>query len=84
MNPIDVVRTRFYDQTYVNNVGANYNSGFDAIKKIFNYEGPSAFYKGLTTHFLRIGPHFCCNTSIHFNDKISHVSLLGYIEKEYI
>ncbi|KAJ3300504.1 hypothetical protein HK104_011010 [Borealophlyctis nickersoniae] len=59
MNPIDVVRTRYYNQPYENGKGVNYSSGVDAIKKIFANEGPTAFYKGITTHFLRIGPHFC-------------------------
>ncbi|KAI8836795.1 mitochondrial carrier domain-containing protein [Chytriomyces cf. hyalinus JEL632] len=60
MNPIDVVRTRYYNQPYVNGKGTLYSSGTDAIKHIVQHEGPSAFYKGFTTHFLRIGPHFCC------------------------
>lgn len=73
MNPVDVVRTRYYNQTYVNGIGELYKSGAQAITCIFKEEGsfkwklqliiqnigPSAFYKGLTTHFLRIGPHFC-------------------------
>jgi Ca2+-binding EF-hand superfamily protein len=59
MNPIDVVRTRYYNQTYVDGKGTLYVSGLDAMKKIADKEGFSAFYKGFTTHFLRIGPHFC-------------------------
>ncbi|KAJ3394052.1 hypothetical protein HDU92_007275 [Lobulomyces angularis] len=60
MNPIDVVRTRYYNQPYdSNSKGKLYSSGFDAITKIAKAEGPTAFYKGLVTHFFRIGPHFC-------------------------
>jgi Ca2+-binding EF-hand superfamily protein len=59
MNPIDVTRTRYYNQPYVNGQGTVYSSGLDAVTKMLRNEGPSAFYKGLTTHFLRIGPHFC-------------------------
>jgi hypothetical protein len=59
MNPIDVTRTRYYNQPYVNGKGELYSSGLDAVKKIWTGEGPTAFYKGLITHFLRIGPHFC-------------------------
>ncbi|KAJ3395301.1 hypothetical protein HDU84_000068 [Entophlyctis sp. JEL0112] len=59
MNPIDVVRTRYYNQSYVNGKGTLYSSGFDAIKHIVKVEGVASFYKGFTTHFLRIGPHFC-------------------------
>jgi hypothetical protein len=59
MNPIDVIRTRFYNQPYSNGKGILYSNGTEAIKKIYLNEGPSAFYKGFITHFLRIGPHFC-------------------------
>ncbi|KAH6588419.1 hypothetical protein BASA50_009375 [Batrachochytrium salamandrivorans] len=59
MNPIDVVRTRFYNQPYVNGKGELYSSGLDAVRKIAHNEGFRAFYKGFFTHFLRIGPHFC-------------------------
>jgi hypothetical protein len=59
MNPIDVVRTRFYNQPYNNGKGELYKSGIDATQKIWANEGPKAFYKGFITHFLRIGPHFC-------------------------
>ncbi|KAJ8329995.1 hypothetical protein BDV3_003335 [Batrachochytrium dendrobatidis] len=59
MNPIDVVRTRFYNQSYVNGKGELYSNGIDAIRKIARHEGLGAFYKGFLTHFLRIGPHFC-------------------------
>ena len=61
MNPIDVVRTRYYNQNYVNGKGTIYSSGADAVQKIVKTEGPMAFYKGFLPHFLRIGPHFCCN-----------------------
>lgn len=64
MNPIDVVRTRYYNQTYKNGQGALYSSGVDAVGKIMANEGPSAFYKGFFPHFLRIGPHFCCIISL--------------------
>ncbi|KAI8906655.1 mitochondrial carrier domain-containing protein [Powellomyces hirtus] len=59
MNPIDVTRTRYYNQPYENGKGVLYSNGFDAIKKIAKNEGPTAFYKGFITHFFRIGPHFC-------------------------
>ena len=59
MNPVDVTRTRFYNQTYENGIGTMYTSGVDAFKKIMKNEGPTAFYRGFISHFLRIGPHFC-------------------------
>jgi solute carrier family 25 protein 34/35 len=83
MNPIDVVRTRYYNQPYQNGKGMIYASGTDAVSllplvnlcansiltefdfglkiaRIMKTEGVTAFYKGFVTHFLRIGPHFCC------------------------
>ena len=60
MNPVDVLRTRYYNQQYINSVGVLYSSGWDCAKKVVANEGLSAFYKGFVTHFLRIGPHFCC------------------------
>ena len=59
MNPVDVVRTRYYNQKYVNGVGELYTSGLDCSKKVLKHEGLRGFYKGFVTHFLRIGPHFC-------------------------
>jgi Ca2+-binding EF-hand superfamily protein len=58
MNPVDVARTRYYNQKYVNGKGVTYSSGMNAIQKIFRKEGILAFYTGFTSHFLRIGPHF--------------------------
>jgi hypothetical protein len=63
MNPVDVIRTRFYNQPYINGKGELYETGFEAVRKIYQNEGIAAFYKGLTTHFLRIGPHFCRNSN---------------------
>ena len=59
MNPIDVVRTRYYNQPFKDGKGMKYPSGISAATTIFHSEGPQAFYKGFLTHFLRIGPHFC-------------------------
>lgn len=72
MNPIDVIRTRYYNQPYVNGRGTIYNSGIDVIKKILCNEGPMAFYKGLVTHFLRIGPHFCRKFLFDYSNNESH------------
>ncbi|KAJ3359667.1 Mitochondrial oxaloacetate carrier protein [Allomyces javanicus] len=59
MNPIDVLRTRYYNQPYVNGRGTIYASGWDAAKTVVANEGYRALYKGFLSHFLRIGPHFC-------------------------
>jgi solute carrier family 25 protein 34/35 len=76
MNPIDVVRTRYYNQPYTNGKGALYCSGYDAIQKIWSIEGPQAFYKGFVTHFLRIGPHFCRILGLS-----SHFCLFGHAKE---
>lgn len=55
MNPIDVVRTRYYNQPCEGGKGLLYSSGTDAIRKIMVNEGPGAFYNGLLTHYFRIG-----------------------------
>lgn len=59
MNPIDVLRTRYYNQPWKDGVGVLYKSGWDAANTVVHNEGWLALYKGFTTHFLRIGPHFC-------------------------
>ncbi|KAI9188702.1 hypothetical protein H9P43_000123 [Blastocladiella emersonii ATCC 22665] len=59
MNPIDVLRTRYYNQPYVNGRGTIYASGWDAARTVVGNEGWGALYKGFSSHFLRIGPHFC-------------------------
>lgn len=59
MNPVDVTRTRYYNQQYINGKGVQYSSGVQAAMTIAKTEGPLAFYRGFLTHFLRIGPHFC-------------------------
>ncbi len=76
MNPIDVVRTRYYNQKYENGKGTLYKTGFDAFKTIVRNEGPRALYKGLTSHFMRIGPHFCCKTLVQ--TKSSYIFIFGY------
>lgn len=61
VNPIDVIRTRLYNQPCQAAVnasgGASYRHGTDAAMKILSHEGPMAFYKGGLTHFGRLGPH---------------------------
>lgn len=57
MNPFDVISTRLYNQKSSSGKGTRYNGFFDCIVKTFKSEGPFAFYKGLTAHYFRIGPH---------------------------
>ena len=59
MNPVDVVRTRLYNQQSSAGAGGDlkYRSGIDAAYKIARYEGPGAFFKGWGAHYLRGAPH---------------------------
>eukprot|EP00128_Syssomonas_multiformis_P018850 Colp12_sorted_trinity150504_noHs@17549 len=58
-NPVDVVRTRLYNQPFgPDGKGLLYKNGVDAAVKIVTKEGPKAFMKGFTSAFMRLGPHF--------------------------
>jgi solute carrier family 25 protein 34/35 len=60
MNPVDVLRTRFYNQpSGVDGKGLLYKSGWHCAHTVVHHEGYRALYKGFLSHFLRIGPHFC-------------------------
>ncbi|XP_016063955.1 PREDICTED: mitochondrial uncoupling protein 3 [Miniopterus natalensis] len=49
-SPVDVVKTR-----YMNSLPGQYHSPLDCMLKMLAREGPSAFYKGFTPSFLRLG-----------------------------
>ncbi|XP_068411004.1 putative mitochondrial transporter UCP3 isoform X3 [Eschrichtius robustus] len=49
-SPVDVVKTR-----YMNSPPGHYRSPFDCMLKMVTQEGPTAFYKGFTPSFLRLG-----------------------------
>ncbi|XP_065739187.1 putative mitochondrial transporter UCP3 isoform X3 [Phocoena phocoena] len=49
-SPVDVVKTR-----YMNSPPGQYGSPFDCMLKMVTQEGPTAFYKGFTPSFLRLG-----------------------------
>ncbi|GBG29553.1 Mitochondrial substrate carrier family protein ucpA [Hondaea fermentalgiana] len=56
LNPLDVLRTRIYNQPSA--PGRELYAGtLDAAAKIARAEGISGFYKGLFAHFCRVGPH---------------------------
>ncbi len=55
MNPVDVIRTRLYNQP--SGSQRIYTSGLDAAMKIVRHEGPSAFFKGWLAHYMRGAPH---------------------------
>ncbi|CAK9094248.1 Mitochondrial oxaloacetate transport protein (Mitochondrial carrier protein PMT) [Durusdinium trenchii] len=54
MNPLDVVRTRIYNQPLERPL---YHGMLDAATKIARTEGPLAFWKGALAHYCRVGPH---------------------------
>lgn len=59
MNPLDVTRTRVYNQPRSNTgEGLAYKNAVDAFRKIVRNEGVFALYKGLLPSFFRLGPHF--------------------------
>ncbi|KAJ3113948.1 Mitochondrial oxaloacetate carrier protein [Nowakowskiella sp. JEL0407] len=58
MNPIDVLRTRRYAATAASSTNTLTPSFPSIIINIIKNEGLLAFYKGVSMHFLRIGPHF--------------------------
>ncbi|KAI8604134.1 mitochondrial carrier domain-containing protein, partial [Dissophora ornata] len=54
MNPMDVVRIRLYNRSSQ----STSQTTLQSCRNILTTEGPLAFYKGFSTHFMRIGPHF--------------------------
>jgi len=58
MNPVDVIRTRVYNQVYgVDGRGVSYKGVVDAFLKILRGEGVRGLYKGVSASFLRLAPH---------------------------
>eukprot|EP00949_MAST-11_sp_MAST-11-sp1_P000378 g378.t1 len=53
MNPVDVIRTRLYNQP----IDGLYKSGVDCAMKIAKTEGLGAFFKGWGAHYFRGAPH---------------------------
>ncbi|KAL0482696.1 hypothetical protein AKO1_014374 [Acrasis kona] len=62
MNPIDVIRTRLFNQPRCkSNIDTHpdytvYRSARQAFGQVIKNEGWSGLYKGFTAHFLRLGP----------------------------
>jgi len=95
MNPVDVIRTRVYNQPTPkpSSLTASsspvlqkdyYSGGMDALVKVVRNEGVSALYKGFTTNFLRLGPHF--TLTFLFLEQMRRVSLqhsYNYYKKDY-
>ncbi|KAF9957754.1 Mitochondrial oxaloacetate carrier protein [Modicella reniformis] len=54
MNPMDVVRIRLYNRSSQ----STSQTILQSCRHILTTEGPMTFYKGFSTHFMRIDPHF--------------------------
>ena len=60
MNPVDVVRTRLYNQPRdTRGRGTLYGGSnpVEAVRRIVGTEGPIALWKGVSAHWLRVGPY---------------------------
>nr|XP_034840716.1 solute carrier family 25 member 35-like isoform X1 [Maniola hyperantus] len=58
LNPFDVIATRLSNQPVDSNSrGKLYRGMTDCFLKMLRTEGASAFYKGTTANYLRLGPH---------------------------
>ena len=55
--PFDMIKTRLQKQRPNADGSMPYASLFDCAKQIAVKEGPLAFYKGIGTYIIRIGPH---------------------------
>jgi len=53
-SPVDVIKTRFFNQKFENNRGTEYTGVIEAFKKIYAVEGHMGFYKGFVPNFVRI------------------------------
>lgn len=56
-NPIDVVKSRYMNQAFVNGKGVLYASTTDCFMKTLRSEGPAGFFKGWLPSWFRLGPH---------------------------
>ncbi|CAA2964921.1 nicotinamide adenine dinucleotide transporter 2, mitochondrial isoform X2 [Olea europaea subsp. europaea] len=54
--PHEVVRSRLQEQGQMRNSGLQYDGVLDCIKKVFEKEGPTGFYRGCATNLLRTTP----------------------------
>ena len=59
MQPVDVVRTRLYNQPFDANTGKGllYSGPVDAGLQLVRSEGPAGFFKGWLAHYMRGAPH---------------------------
>eukprot|EP01121_Diplochlamys_sp_Union-15-3_P013895 TRINITY_DN4379_c0_g1_i1.p1 TRINITY_DN4379_c0_g1~~TRINITY_DN4379_c0_g1_i1.p1 ORF type:complete len:294 (-),score=40.52 TRINITY_DN4379_c0_g1_i1:22-903(-) len=56
-SPIDLVKSRYMNQTFIDGKGVYYQSTWDCFKKTVKSEGIMALYKGWFPNWMRIGPH---------------------------
>lgn len=53
--PLDIVKTRIQNMQIINGE-KEYTGAIDALMKILTKEGVTAFWKGFTPYFSRVGP----------------------------
>ena len=57
--PLDVVRNRLYNQPIgADGQGTLYAGAIDCAKQLLRNEGPLGLYRGFSSHYLRVGPHY--------------------------
>jgi len=57
--PLDVVRNRLYNQPIgADGQGTLYAGAIDCAKQLLRSEGPLGLYRGFSSHYLRVGPHY--------------------------
>lgn len=56
-SPIDLIKSRYMNQQFVDGKGVLYRSTLDCLLKTVRSEGVTAIYKGFMMNWLRIGPH---------------------------
>mmetsp|Transcript_7313 Transcript_7313/g.23414 ORF Transcript_7313/g.23414 Transcript_7313/m.23414 type:complete len:133 (-) Transcript_7313:13-411(-) len=57
--PLDVVRNRLYNQPIgPDGQGTLYAGAVDCAKQLLRSEGPLGLYRGFSSHYLRVGPHY--------------------------
>ena len=58
--PMDVVRNRLYSQPVDPQTGRGslYSGAADCVRQLVQAEGVLGLYRGFTSHYLRVGPHY--------------------------
>ena len=54
-HPIDLIRTRIYFQFYNQDTSQQYSSISDAVRRIYQLDGPMGYFRGLLPRIMRKG-----------------------------